>query len=351
MATGRTVTIADVAERSGVSTATVSRVLSGAAPARDTTRERVLAAARELDYRPSGIARALKRSETRTIGLLITDIGNPFFPQIVRAVEDEAHRRGYGVVLCNAADDPERELAYLDVLLERRVDGLIVASARTTRRHAARLASVPMPVVLVNAEGPAGSLPRIAVAHRRGARLAAEHLLALGHRRLGHITAPTSLAGAARLRLAGVIDALRSAGLDATELAVSAGDELVEGGARAMEELLATRPDVTGIVCYNDLTAVGALRSARAAGLRVPEDVSIVGFDDIELAAWTDPPLTTVRQPTDVLGRWAVERLTEPPAASANRRVTLEPTLVVRGSTTPPRRLRARRRSTRRTAR
>lgn len=337
MATGRTVTIADVAERSGVSTATVSRVLSGAAPARDATRERVLAAAQELDYRPSGIARALKRSETRTIGLLITDIGNPFFPQIVRAVEDEAHRRGYGVVLCNAADDPERELAYLDVLLERRVDGLIVASARTTRRHAARLASVPMPVVLVNAEGPAGSLPRITVAHRQGARLAAEHLLALGHRRLAHITAPTFGAGAAKLRLAGVTDALRGAGLDAADLAVAHGDEHVDGGARAMEELLATRPGVTGIVCYNDLTAVGALRALRAAGLRVPGDMSLVGFDDIELAAWTDPPLTTVRQPTDVLGRWAVERLTEPPASSATGRVVLQPTLVVRGSTARPR--------------
>ena len=335
MATGRASTIADVAQRSGVSTATVSRVLSGAAPARDATRERVLAAARELEYRPSAIARALKRSETRTIGLLITDIGNPFFPQVVRAVEDEAHRRGYAVVLCNAADDPERELAYLDVLLERRVDGLIVASARTTRRHADRLASVPMPVVLVNAEGPAGGRPRITVAHRRGARLAAEHLLALGHRRLAHITAPASGAGAARLRKAGVTDALRAAGLDPTTLALAEGDEHVEGGARATELLLAVRPAVTGIVCYNDLTAVGALRAVRSAGRRVPQDVSLVGFDDIELAAWTDPPLTTVRQPTDVLGRWAVERLTEPAAMEAER-VVLQPTLVVRGSTAPP---------------
>ena len=329
-------TIADVAAHSGVSTATVSRVMSGSAPARDATRERVLAAARELDYRPSGIARALKRSETRTIGLLITDIGNPFFPQVVRAVEDEAHRRGYGVVLCNAADDPERELAYLDVLLERRVDGLIVASARTTRRHAERLASVPMPVVLVNAEGPAGGRPRITVAHRRGARLAAEHLLALGHRRLAHITAPASGAGAARLRKAGVTDALRAAGLDPSSLAVAEGDEHVEGGARATEELLLRRPAVTAIVCYNDLTAVGALRALRSAGLRIPQDVSLVGFDDIELASWTDPPLTTVRQPTDILGRWAVERLTEPAATGATERVILQPTLVVRASTGPP---------------
>lgn len=330
-------TIADVAHRSGVSTATVSRVLSGAVPARAATRERVLAAARELDYRPSGIARALKRDETRTIGLLITDIGNPFFPQIVRAIEDEAHRRGYGVVLCNAADDPDRELAYLDLLLERRVDGLIVASARTTGRHADRLAEVPMPVVLVNAQAPTGRLSSITVAHRHGSRMAARHLLSLGHRRIGHVAGPSLQAAAARLRLAGVSDALREAGLDAATLAVAEGDEHVDGGERAAEQLLAEDPLPTGIVCYNDLSAIGALRAIRRAGLQVPADVSVVGFDDIELAAWTDPPLTTIRQPTDALGRWAVERLTTGPAGpEPASHVVLEPSLVVRGSTAPP---------------
>lgn len=333
-------TIADVAARSGVSTATVSRVLSGTIPARPATRERVLAAVRELDYRPSGVARALKRAETRTIGLLITDIGNPFFPQVVRAVEDEAHARGLGVVLCNASDDPSRELAYLELLLERRVDGLIVASARTMQRLASRLARVPMPVVLVNAAIRGSSLPGITTAHRRGARMAAEHLVALGHRRIGHISAPFGQAAAARLRMAGVTDALLAAGIDASSLLVVDGDEHVEGGSRAMEVLLAERDAPTGIVCYNDLTAVGALRAARAAGLDVPGDVSIVGFDDIELASWTDPPLTTVRQPTDAMGRWAVERLARALRGGngADGHVTLEPELVIRGSSGPPRR-------------
>jgi len=331
-------TIADVARRSGVSTATVSRVLSGAAPARPTTRERVLAAVRELEYRPSGVARALKRSETRTIGLLITDIGNPFFPQIVRAVEDRAHASGYGVVLCNAADDPERELAYLDLLAERRVDGLIVASARATRRHAALLMKVPMPVVLVNSGAPGSGLPAIGTAHRRGARIAAEHLLALGHRAFGHITAPPAQAAAARMRRAGVRDALRSAGIDPATLLVVEGDAHVDGGARAAEMLLAERGPLTAIICYNDLTAIGALRAIRRAGLSVPHDVSVIGFDDIEMAAWTDPPLTTIRQPIERLARWAVDRLAlelrgEP---SEPAHIALEPTLVVRGSTAPP---------------
>ncbi len=328
-------TIVDVAARAGVSTATVSRVLSGAQPARQATQDRVLAAVRELDYRPSGVARALKRSETRTIGLLITDIGNPFFPQIVRAVEDEAHARGYGVILCNAADDPERELAYIELLLERRVDGLIVASARTTRRHADRLARVPMPVVLVNSDAPGSGLAGITTAHRHGARLATEHLIGLGHRRIAHISAPR--AQAARLRRSGVTDALRAAGLSAASLPVAQGDEHVEGGARAAQLLLAEGRQPTAIVCYNDLTAVGALRAVRRAGLRVPEDISLTGFDDIEMAAWTDPPLTTVRQPTDALARWAVGRLADalPGGRPGPERVTLEPTLVVRGSSGP----------------
>lgn len=326
-------TIADVAHRSGVSTATVSRVLSGAVPTRAATRERVLAAAHELDYRPSGIARALKRSQTRTIGLLVTDIGNPFFPQVVRAIEDEAHRRGYGVLLCNAADDPDRELAYLDLLLERRVDGLIVASARTTRRHAARLGQQPMPVVLVNAETTAGSLPSVTVAHRLGARMAAAHLLELGHRRIAHLAGPMTQAAASRLRLAGVTDALRASGVDPSSLLVAEGNEHVDGGELATEQLLAATPSPTGIVAYNDLSAIGALRAIRSAGLGVPKDISVVGFDDIELASWTDPPLTTIRQPTETLGRRAVQRLIDGQPPGVPRAVVLDPTLVVRGST------------------
>lgn len=328
-------TIADVAARSGVSTATVSRVLSGAVPAAPETRDRVLAAAQELDYRPSGVARALKRAETRTIGLLISDIGNPFFPQIVRSVEDEAHARGYGVVLCNAGDEPERELAYLDLLLERRVDGLIVASSRATRRHAQLLAAVPMPVVLVNSDAPGSELPSIGTSHRHGARMATEHLLELGHCRIAHISAPSDHAAAAKMRRAGVADALRDAGLDPTDLLVVEGDGHVDGGARGAELILAEPRPPSAIVAYNDLTAIGALRAVRRAGMTVPGDVSIVGFDDIEMAAWTDPPLTTIRQPTDALGRWAVEHLAtalQGGSLGADR-VTLFPSLVVREST------------------
>lgn len=337
-------TIADVAARSGVSTATVSRVLSDAGAGRPITRDRVLEAARELHYRPSGVARALKRRTTLTIGLVVTDIENPFYPQIVRAVEDIAHGLGYALLLCNAADDPQRELAYLDLLLERQVDGIIVASSRATRRHAELLSSSPVPVVLVNSAAPQSGLPAVDTDHRLGARLAAEHLLGLGHRVIGHVSAPASNA-AARPRLAGIRDALRNAGLPASALHVSPGDGHVIGGEKAAKELLAV-PDLTAIACYNDLSAIGVLRAARAAGRRVPDDVSVVGFDDIQPAQWTDPPLTTIGQPIAEMSRWAVLRLREAvghgslpprPAAGPATPVHLRPELIVRGSTAAPR--------------
>jgi DNA-binding LacI/PurR family transcriptional regulator len=330
----------EVAELAGVSTATVSRVLSGSRRSEATTRQRVLSAAEQLAYRPSATARALRRRATQTLGLLVTDIENPFFPEVVRAVEDAAHLRGYGLLLCNAADDPQRELAYLNLLLERRVDGVVIASSRVTRRHAALLARSPVPVVLVNSEARGSGLPAITTDNRRAARLAAEHLLRLGHTNLAHVTAP-AVNAAAGLRLAGVRDAMRAARAP-SELAIAMGDGHVEAGERAVAELLARVPGLTAIACYNDLTAIGALRAARACGRRVPADLSVVGFDDIDLAGWTDPPLTTVAQPTAEMGRLAVEHLAsrlEPGAPSADQRsevVHLPAVLVERGTTAPP---------------
>ena len=323
-------TIEDVAARSGVSTATVSRVLSGSVPARPETRERVLAAARDLGYRPSGIARALKRRETRTLGLVITDITNPFYPQVVSAIEAAAHERGYGIVLANGGDDPARELEHLDLLVERRVDGIIIASSRMTRRHAEHLRATSVPVVLVNDPVSGSGLPTVTTAHRRGARMAAEHLIELGHARIGHISAPSEHPAAGQRRQ-GVRDAVRAAGLEGPLIAI--GDGRVGGGASAAEALIGA--GITGIVAYNDLTAIGALRALRRARIGVPEEVSVVGFDDIDLAAWTDPPLTTIRQPIDELGRWAVDHLIGLLAGGRPGGGTsvLEPSLVVRGST------------------
>ena len=337
-----TATIADVAREAGVSTATVSRVLSGVGRARPETRERVLDAARALDFRPSLVARSLKQRATRTLGLIVTDIENPYFPPLVRAVEDAANAEGYAILLCNADEDPEREASYLDVLVERRVDGLIVAASTIGTRQQEWLANPPVPVVLVNTRSPRSDLPSIASDNRAGGRLAARHLLALGHRRFGYLMPPPRNLDAPN-RIAGVRDELRR--VPAATLAIGHGNATVSGGETAMRELMTTEPGATAgptptaVVAYNDLMAIGALRAIRRAGLHVPGDVSLVGFDDVAFAAYAEPALTTVRQETAEMGRWAVATLTERLARRGPlpvAHVVLPVRLEVRGSTAPP---------------
>jgi LacI family transcriptional regulator len=336
----RATTMRDVAERAGVSTATVSRVISGTTSVRPATRALVLVAVAALGYRPSGVARSLKLRSTRTIGLVVTDIANPYFPKIVRAVEDAALERGHTVLLCDGADDPSREETYLELLIDRRVDGIIIASSGLEERYRDWLARRSVPVVLVNCTARGAALPAILSDNRAGGRLAAEHVLALGHRRIGHISAPDRNAAAGE-RLAGIREAIGSAEVDNAELAVVDGDGAVDGGEEATHTLLDRLPGLTAILCYNDLTAIGAVRALRARNLRVPSDVSVVGYDDIPFTAWLEPALTTVAQDTSEMGRWAVERLLEliggrhgsPPEAEA---VLLPVSLRVRESTAPP---------------
>ena len=328
-----TVTIADVAERAGVSTATVSRVLSGLGRASPETQARVLEAARELDYRPSEVARSLKRRSTQTLGLIITDIENPYFPQLVRSVEDAARAAGYSVLLCNAADDPDREASYLDLLVDRRVDGLVIAASSLGARQGDWLTAPPIPVVLVNTAAPEADLPSIMSDNEGGGRMVAEHLLELGHRRFGYLMPPPRHVDAPA-RLAGVRRALRDAGLDGEALQIARGEALVWGGEVAANDLLDRSPETTAFVAYNDLMAIGALRALRRRGQRVPTDASVVGFDDVAMAAYVDPPLTTISQRTEDMGRWAVERLIGDDGAGPSS-VRLPVDLQVRDSTGP----------------
>lgn len=341
-------TIADVARRAGVSTATVSRVLSGVGRARPETRARVESAARELGFRPSDVARSLKRRSTLTLGLIVTDIENPYFPQLVKAVEDAAIAEGYTILLCSADDDPDREASYLDVLVERRVDGIIVAASTIGTSQGEWLADPPLPVVLVNTSAPMVDLPSIGSDNRAGGRLATRHLLGLGHRRFGYLMPPARNSDAPE-RLAGVHDELRSNGLEidgpSSALAVGHGAATVIGGETAMLELLEGSARPTAIVAYNDLMAIGAMRAIRRHGLRVPEDVSLVGFDDVAFAAYVEPALTTLRQQTAEMGRWAVASLTEQigrraagrpgPAENGAERRVVPVDLEVRASTGP----------------
>jgi 5-deoxy-glucuronate isomerase len=332
------VTIREVARRAGVSTATVSRILSGASTSRPATVAAVRAAAEALDYRPSSIARSLKTRMARTLGLIVTDVHDPFFPELVAAVEDAAWEHGLRIILCNGARDPRREADYLALLQDGRVDGLIVAAGHVTDAYAAQLAKSAVPVVIVNSERADLGVPTIGSDNRGGGRMAAEHLLGLGHTRIAVVTGLAERADAAD-RALGALDALAEAGIGRDDVPVILGVGPGTGGG-SVDELLAQRPDITGLVCYNDVTAIEVIRALRAGGRRVPGQVSVVGFDDIDAAAWVEPPLTTIVQQKAEMGRWAVRRLVESitgagSAASAIEQVVLPVSLCVRGSTGP----------------
>jgi DNA-binding LacI/PurR family transcriptional regulator len=302
-------TIREGAARAGVSTATVSRALRGGASVDPATRKRVEKAARDLRYRPSGVARSLKLRATQTLGLIVTDIQNPYFPQIVRAVEDVARVRDYSVILADGRRDADREIQSLELLAERQVDGLLIASSALTERHHRWIKERPCPVVIINSSSAAVDVPAVLSDNDAGGRLVAAHLLELGHRKIAYIGAAESDNVAVNERLEGMRSLLDEDERATEPLRTVFGTAGVDGGERSAREALEQAPEVTALACYNDLTAVGALRGVRSAGLRVPEDVTVVGFDDIELAPYVEPSLTTVRQATDEMGRWAVNKL------------------------------------------
>ena len=305
---GKAATIREVAALAGVSTATVSRTLRNSANVDPATRARVEEAAVAVRYRPSGVARSLKMRRTRTIGLIVTDIENPYFPQIVRAIEDAARDRGHSVLLADGRRDPERELESLDVLAEREVDGLIIASSTLGARHQDRIRELPCPVVIINSESTVAAVPAIVSDNVAGGRLAAGHLFGLGHRCLVYLAGAREDNRAALDRFDGASAQLQELG-EATPLQLVHAEAGVEGAFRAAQRAMGEHPEASALICYNDLTAVGAIRGLRALGRQVPAEVSVTGFDDIEIAPYVDPALTTVRQATDEMGRLAVESL------------------------------------------
>jgi LacI family transcriptional regulator len=301
-------TISDVARRAGVSTATVSRVLAGIGRSRPETAAAVRAAAEALGYRPSGVARSLRMQRTRTLGLIVSDVQNPFFPELVQAADDAARAIDYSILLGSAAFDEIRAVHYLNLMVDRRVDGMIVASSQISDASWTWLIASPVPVIVVNSEPPDARVASIASDNEGGSRLAVEHLVELGHRRIGYIRGPQSFT-AARPRLVGFRTASAAAGLHPAETPVLRSDGQVESGELVTARMIDEAPWLTAVAAYNDLTAIGALRALRAAGRRVPEDISVIGFDDIAAASWVVPGLTTIAQQKAEMGRLAVDYL------------------------------------------
>ncbi len=333
-------TIVDVARVARVHPSTVSRVLNARADLvlRPETRERVLSAAARLRYRPSALARSLRLRRTLTLGMIVPDIANPFFPPIIKGAEDAARERGYNLVLCNTGESTEREATYLRVLRERQVDGVLIASSRMTAATITRLRHDAFPFVLVNRAARSRDDLAVVVDNRAASASVVDHLVGRGHRRIGHVAGPqTTTTGVERA--AGFADALRRHRLEPDPALSVEADAFSEGaGYRAARALLACAAPPTAIFAANDLIAIGVLRAAREAGLGVPADLSLVGFNDVALTELVEPALTTVHVPQEEMGaaaaRLLIARLTGETIDA--RRVVLPTSLVVRASTATP---------------
>lgn len=326
----------DVAERAGVSVSTVSHVINGTRYVSPERTERVRAAMAELHFQPNAVARSLRRKETRTLGMSVPDNTNPFFAMLAHAVEEACYQQGYSLILTNSGGDPARELANINVLLGKQVDGLILAAVGLGSRDLEQVLRAA-PVVVVDRDLPGVEGDALLVDNLGGGRQATQHLIELGHRRIGCITGPSTTTPSAE-RVTGYCAALAKAGIAVDEALIARGDFQFAGGYAGAQMLLALPEPPTAIFACNDLMAMGTIAAAAAKGLRVPADLSIVGFDNSTIAGYTMPALTTVAQPVADIGRLAAEmviRRSQMPDAPQQRHI-LSTQLVVRQSTCPP---------------
>lgn len=324
--------MADVARQAGVSMMTVSRVVNGKEGTSDATRQHVQEIIDQLGYRPSGIARSLATKSTGTIGLVVPDNANPFFSEVARGVEQVAYEEGYSVFLCNTDEDPQRERNILDSLEENRVDGIVLCSSRLDD-EALAVALARFPAVLVNRQVNTPDICTVLVDDVAGARLATRHLLDAGHRQIGMLAGPET-SFSSHQRIHGFFSTLESAGLPADSSQIVHCPPTVEGGLEIAVSLLSAQPDLNALFCYNDLVAVGALQACAQFGRRVPDDIVIVGYDDIPLAALVTPALTTCHIPRHQLGKEAMRLLLDhiQNHAEVCDRIVVQPTLVIRDS-------------------
>jgi len=329
----RQVSIKDIARLAHVSHPTVSRALQNSPLVNHKTAEKIRRIAEQAGYRPSAVARGLVTRRTKTIGLVVTTVADPFISEVFSGIEQEAHDRGYCVFLAESNADPQREKEVVRSFAERRVDGIIVTSSRVGALYLPLLEEMMVPIVLLNDQHPGAFVHSVMIRNQEGSRAAASHLIGLGHRRIAYLGDQTGYQSDAE-RYAGYREALEAAGIGFTPVLVVQGDGKPEGGQRAMNQLLAIADPPTAVCCYNDMSALGAMRAIRQRGLRVPEDISVVGFDDLFFASYTQPPMTTVRQPMRRMGQLAMESLFKLMSGDESEiRIKVDAELIVREST------------------
>ena len=332
----KVVSIKDIARLVGVSHSTVSRALRASPVVNAETAGRIRKVAQQQGYRASLIGRSLVMRRSMSLGCVATDIADPFVAEVVNGIEEVANQEGYAVFLASSHADPQRELDVVRSFHERRVDGVIVPASRVGSLYLPHLAELRIPIVLINNQHPGSFTYSVSIDNVGAARQITRHLLDLGHRRIAYIGHRAgSQADADRLN--GYRAELRKARIPYRSELVMRADATPEGGRTVMQRLLGRRPP-TAVFCYDDLTALGALAAARSAGISVPGDLSVAGFDDLYLASYTAPPLTTIRQPMKEMGRRSTEILLALlRGETAKKSVTFSGELVVRESTAPPR--------------
>jgi DNA-binding LacI/PurR family transcriptional regulator len=321
-----------VARRARVSTATVSRVLNNTGPVKSSTRARVLKAIEAFKYSPNLHARSLAGGQSRSIGVIVSNIDNPFFLDVYRAVETRAHDAGYEVIMAHTDYTSERLVSSIRLMIGRRVAGLAAIVSEMDSALIAELSAQRIPVVFYDVGTPRRNITNIRVDYASGMSKLTSYLYSLGHRRLGFLAHHATLGPVNERQKSVVAAARRHRGV---EVATAADADTLEGGRRAARALLDAHPRVTAVVCVNDLMAVGAMRELRTRGRRVPEDVSVTGFDNITLAQFCQPALTTVHIPSDTIGETVCDFLMNPGKSPLPHEFVIDPELVLRESTGP----------------
>ncbi len=336
-------TILDVAKEAGVSQGTASNALNRPNKLAPETLARVMAAINELGFVRSAAARQMRGGTSRCFAAVVLDASNPFSTETVRGLEDAVHEQGCTVMVCSTDGSPEREARYLRLLEEQRVEGIAIIPATKSLRHLETLRERGTLVVLMDRESADGEFSSVSVDHARGGELAAQHLLDLGHRKIAFINGPVQLSQCAERRR-GVRRAVRKANLKPDECIVEYSIDPItayEQAATSVDELLALEERPTAVICVNDLTAFTVLRALSARRVRVPRDISVVGYDDVDFAAMLTPGLTSIRQSNYELGRAAATLLIAEASGPSqpHSKVRFEPELVERQSTTARARL------------
>ncbi len=329
--------IKDVAARAGVSIASVSRVLNGSKPVTDHTRDRVLAAVHDLNYSIDQRARSLRRQRSGTLGLILAEVRNPFFTQVIHSIEDVAYQSNNSLFLCNSDENPERERFYLELMQAQRIDGIILLPVTSSGDALSPLLRHDVPVVCLDRRVDDVDLDSVLVDNVAGAMMAVEHLVVLGHRRIGYIGGRLVTPGIERLE--GFRRGLTAYGLGEHPELIRQGDSMQESGYRETLALLALDVVPSAIFAINNPMSLGVMAAIKERGLRIPQDISVIGFDDAPWSGLLNPPLTTIAQPTDALGTAAARLLLERIEGGDNgavQHIVMMPHLIKRASTGPP---------------